>query len=131
MAPRYCCYEGNFAVHNGRKENRFMKKIIALLNAMTVLTLSPAYASKVQDAAQARAIKRLEVASKGVVKIEFDQRTNIPRFVNLRVPVAGPLTAEASSYQFFEEYKDLFKMSNPAEELVVKNIHTDRLGMTH
>jgi Zn-dependent metalloprotease len=108
-----------------------MKNFITLLSVMTVLILSSVYASNTQDAAQTKAIKRLEAASKDVVKIEFDQRTNIPRFVNLRVPVSGPLTAEASAYQFFEEYQELFKMSNPAEELAVKNVQTDRLGMTH
>lgn len=108
-----------------------MKKFITLLSVMTVLVLSSVYASNVQDAAQSKAIKRLEAASKEAVKIEFDQRTNIPRFVNLRVPVSGALTAEAASFRFFEEYKELFKMSNPTEDLAVKDVQTDRLGMTY
>ncbi len=107
-----------------------MKKLITFLSVLTGFTLSSLFASNTQNSAQSKALKKLEAVSKEAVKIELDQRTNIPRFVNLRVPVSGPLTAEAASFRFFEDYKELFKMSNPVEELSVRNVQTDNLGMT-
>jgi len=35
------------------------------------------------------------------------------------------------SFQFLEKYKDLYKISNPREELKLQNQKQDNLGMTH
>jgi|GEM_PF-2293529 len=35
------------------------------------------------------------------------------------------------AYQFLEEYKDLYKISNPREELKLVSLDADNLGMTH
>jgi len=35
------------------------------------------------------------------------------------------------SYAFFEENKDLFRMNNPRQELIVKKTKKDDIGMTH
>ncbi len=108
-----------------------MKTCFVLMTILFAWALSSVWAADVGDEAQIQAINRLEKVSQTPVKLVFDERTGIPRFMNLRVPVAAGLGAEAAAYQFLEEYKAIFKMESPAAELSVKEIKRDRLGMTH
>lgn len=96
---------------------------------LAAFLVSTTYAS--QDEAQRAAIQKLEQASTSAVQIVFDSVTGVPRFITLRVPTYAALTAEKASYRFLEDYKALFKMAQPSQELSVKAVQRDRLGMTH
>ena len=108
-----------------------MKKSMLLILLVFVFASSSVLAGYPQGVTQKASAAKLQQASKTPLQLVFSSKTNIPRFATFRVKTQSPQSPETSAIEFFEEYKELFKISKASEELSLKNIHVDNLGMTH
>ena len=108
-----------------------MKKSMLLILLVFVFASSSVLAGYPQGVTQKASAAKLQQASKTPLQLVFSSKTNIPRFATFRVKTQSPQSPETSAIEFFEKYKELFKISKASEELSLKNIHVDNLGMTH
>jgi len=120
--------------------------ILALLAAFTVAA-SPAFrgtdrqtvATGTPEHLDPAAHRALQVLQQHGATVAWHERTGVPDFITAdrRSPI--PLTVaprptekpENVALRFFSEYRALFRMTDPAQELVVKRVDRDALGMYH
>ena len=119
--------------------------ILALLTLLAVAA-SPASpttggqtTAKLPTSLDPAAQQALQVLQQQGVTVAWHERTGVPDFITTDRRAPLPLTVaprptekpEAVALRFFSEYGALFRMADPAQELVVKRVAHDALGMYH
>lgn len=107
--------------------NKLTVFAVALLFAITVPLIAEGQGSEAQDAARQRLAER----SLAAVDITTDARTGIPSFVTMLLPSRGKADPASNAIAYFEEFKDLYNMANPAVELRLRRTDRDELGYSH
>ena len=108
--------------------------IVVLLLALSLFSWRNALAQGPDDPV-AEATARLMQATGGDVRITNNPATGAARFVVIgqnAIPLFDPtLSPEAQAQAFFDQYGELFGISNATAELKHLNVETDIYGFTH
>jgi Zn-dependent metalloprotease len=115
-----------------KRSIQFRKTIQPILLALLLVAVLDAYANqgKAPTSSDNPALNQLYQRCR--VDEVLTNETGIPTFIRGDLtPVSRAGSSIDLSLRFFEENRDLYRMSNPPAELTLKDVKEDELGMTH